>query len=190
MNTSAIAQDRADQILSRYSDYVKALNARQFLSEPYRSFRRDTVLVWHSERKGNPLISVYNPFSKWKQWDAYMNGHKHIDSIRYIPKEHKLTARFRETTDFLDQIGMPEGFAATIHYWLDENDKVKEILYDWSENNADFTTQLRPLVEWAVKNDSAEIADLYLQDGFQPSWTNGIRWNRIVNKYNSDKDKQ
>lgn len=115
-----------------------------------------------------------------------MNGHKTIDSITFIPNKNKITARFQETTDFLTQIGMPEGFKATIHYWLDEQGLVKEVLYDWSSNNPDFTAQLKPVVDWAIKNDSTEIADLYLKNGFEPSWINGIRWKRIMNKYSQD----
>ena len=117
-----------------------------------------------------------------------MNGKKEIDSIFYVAGEHKITARFRETTDFLDAIGMPEGFKAVVHYWLDEDNKVKEIFYDWSSENADFSTQLKPVVEWAIRKDSAEIADLYLATGFVPSWSNAIRWKRIIDQFQSEKD--
>ena len=179
-NTNAQQETNAIQ---RFKDYFEAWNNYQFTSDDFRGYLNDTIYTWHGKKEGKGTMSVFNPFSKWKQWDVAMNGVYSVDSIRYIPGENKIIASFHETTDFLWFIGMPKGFSATVHYWLDDQGRVKEILYDWSQDNKDFKTQLKPLVDWAIKYDSLEIADLYLKDGFEPSWTNAIRWTRLMKKY-------
>ena len=90
---------------------------------------------------------------------------------------------FQETTDFLKIIGMPEGFSAKVTFWFDNDLKVKETLYQWSEQNISMHDAIKPIVDWARVNDSLRIQKIYLENGFVANRENAAEWRKIIELY-------
>lgn len=170
-------------IRNRIHAHFAAWNRQDFDHEDFKAFLNDSILIWHNKKIGNGQLSVIDPNSGWKQWDKAWNGSYQLDSVIIDTQQHKVTANFAETNDFNKLIGMPEGYRARVTYWLDSKGRVKEVLYDWADQNPEIKEKLKPIVEWALENDSSAIAEAYLQNGFQPSATNAAKWKKILNGY-------
>ncbi len=172
-----------DVMKAKVAAYFNAWNNQEFTSEAFRGFTLDTSYTWHSEKIGEGSRSIFNPNSGWKQWDKAYNGTYTFDSVVVNTKERTITGKFTETTDFLKDIGMPEGFAAIITYWYNEDLKVTGKLYGWNPNNRSMHDMVKPIVEWAKTYDSAAIAQVYLTNGFKPSTENAAIWKRLITAY-------
>ena len=183
-------KDTEEKILkNKIEHYFKAWNQHAFESPEFALFKNDTSRTWHGEKEGEGSRSVFNPRSGWKQWDVAWNGSYKYDSVIFDKSERSVTGKFNETTDFLKQIGMPEGFSAVVTFWFDEDYRVTETLYAWDSNNQSMHDKIKPLVEWAQVNDSATINRIYLKDGFKPSTENATHWKRLLNKYAKSNEK-
>ena len=175
--------DEEGIMMDKVNAYFAAWNNQEFTSEAYKGFAKDTSYTWHTEKKGEGIPSTYNPNSGWKQWDKAMNGIYTFDNLVIDIKARTIIGDFTETTDFLKEIGMPEGFAAKITYWYDEDFKIKERLYGWNPNNRSMATMVKPMADWAKKNNPDLIAQVYPEERFTPSTENAVIWKQIIANY-------
>jgi len=124
------SENNKEAILGKkIEDYFLSWNKQDFNHPEFSKFKRDTSYTWHGTKKGEGIQSIFNPNSGWKQWDKAWNGVYTYDIIQIDTDSMKVIGEFRETTDFLKIIGMPEGYAANVTFWFDDNYKVKETLY-------------------------------------------------------------
>ena len=148
-------------------------------------FTADTVKLWFDDKDGQPTLQFKGKKStgKWKEWDKAMNSSSKYDSIWFDTNENAVKGYFFENNDFYKLIGKsPTKTLRT--YWLDENNKIQEILMYWiPEENTTTGEHLKPIIEWALKNDSVEIQQLYPNSRIVPSAENAIRWKRLLRKY-------
>ncbi len=163
--------------------YFAAWNSQDFESSDFALFKKDTSYTWHGKKEGQGNRSIFNPNSGWKQWDKAWKGTYTYKDVQINTEEMMVTGEFNETTDFLKQIGMSEGFSATVTFWFDDDYRVKETLYAWKPDNRSMHEQIKPLVEWAKQNDSITIYQIYLQDGFRPSTETAIEWKKLLDAY-------
>ena len=178
------SENNKEAILGKkIEDYFLSWNKQDFNHPDFSKFKRDTSYTWHGTKKGEGIQSIFNPNSGWKQWDKAWNGVYTYDIIKIDTDSMKVIGEFRETTDFLKIIGMPEGYAAKVTFWFDDNYKVKETLYAWNSDNKKMSEVIRPIVEWAIVNDSIRIYNIYLKDGFIPNKENAKEWNNLLNAY-------
>jgi len=171
------------RLVTKTQNYFNAWNKHDFNHPDFANFKKDTSRTWHGRKEGEGSNSIFNPNSKWKQWDIAWNGQYFYDSLVVNIHEKSITGSFRETNDMLVRIGMPEGFRATVTYWFDKEDKVKETLYAWNKNNRSMHELLKPIVDWATTYDSALISEIYLSNGFEPSAENARKWKVILDAY-------
>jgi len=182
------SKDNEEAILRHKIDkYFLAWNNQAFNHPDFFDFKRDTSYTWHDKKEGKGSQSIFNLNSGWKQWDKAWNGTYTYDSIIIDTDSLKVTGKFRETTDFLKIIGMPEGYTAIVTYWFDDSYKVKETLYEWDVNNEKMSEVIKPIVEWAMINDSIRIQHIYLQDGFTPNTENAREWKILLDAYKKNK---
>lgn len=172
-----------DVIRQKTNNYFTAWNNHDFVHPDFQEFKRDTSYTWHDAKVGQGIESIFNPNSGWKQWDVAWNGIYQYEILEIDTDSMKVTGDFIETNDFLKYIGMPEGFSATVTYWFDEELKVKETLYDWSEDNRSLHDLIKPVVDWAKENDSIRIQRIYLENGFVPSKENADEWKELFQLY-------
>jgi hypothetical protein len=163
--------------------YFLAWNNQKFNHSDFSEFKRDTSYTWHNKKGGKGNQSIFNANSGSKQWDKAWNGAYSYDIIKIDTDSLKVTGTFRETTDFLRIIGMPEGYKAIVTYWFDDDYRVKETLYEWNPNNKKMSEVIQPIVEWAMKNDSIKIQTIYLKDGFKPNTENAREWKTLLDRY-------
>lgn len=182
------SSENTEQILRKKTEkYFEAWNKQDFQNPDFTDFKRDTSLTWHGTKEGEGRPSIFNPNSGWKQWDVAWNGTYTFDILEIDADSLKVVGKFRETTDFLKFIGMPEGFGATLTFWFDEQYKVKETLYGWHEDNRDMHEVIKPIVDWAKEHDSLRIQKIYLQDGFVPNRENAQEWKALFDLYKKAK---
>ncbi len=180
--------DNKEEILrERTKKYFAAWNNHDFVHPDFRNFKRDTSYTWHDTKEGEGIRSIFDPNSGWKQWDVAWNGTYQYEFIEVNTDSLKVIIEFDETTDFLKFIGMPEGFSAVVTYWFDEELRVKETLYDWSDDNKSMHEVIKPIVEWAKENDSLRIYQIYLENGFVPNKENADQWKELFRLYESDR---
>jgi len=46
---------------------------------------------------------------------------------------------------------------------------------------------MQPIVDWALENESLEIAELYPNNEFVPSTENAFRWKKLLERYSNAK---
>jgi hypothetical protein len=176
-------QKGQQDILNGFTEYLAASKADSKTKWNYTS---DTIKVWFDEKKGNPSKRIKGEGSsgKWKEWDEQMHSKSYYDSLWYDKSEHAVKGFFYENNDFYDLIGKsPTKTLRT--YWLNSENKIYEILYYWiPDENTTTSHHLKPIVEWALKNDSSEILELYPNGRIIPSKENAIRWKKLLTKYN------
>jgi len=177
-NKEAIFRQKIDK-------YFLAWNNQAFSHPDFSNFKRDTSYTWHGKKDGKGRQSIFNPNSGWKQWDKAWNGSYTYDIVKIDTDSMKVVGEFIETTDFLKTIGMPEGYSATVTFWFDDNDRVKETLYAWNASNRNMKEVIKPIVEWAKVNDSIRINKIYLIDGFIPNIENAKEWKILLDEYKS-----
>ncbi len=170
--------------------YFHRWNQHDFNHPDFANFKQDTNYVWHNEREGKGIRTVFNPDSPWKQWDVAWNGTYSYEITEIDEENLRITGKFQETTDFLKFIGMPEGLTATVTFWFGEDLRVKETLYDWSEKNRNMHDVIKPIVDWAKQNDSLRIQKIYLKNGFVPGKANADNWKLIFKKYDTALNKK
>lgn len=168
------------------NDFAEYFEASKLDSKTKWNYTTDTVKVWFDEKKGNPSkrIKGENFSGKWKEWDEQMHSSVQYDTLWYDKSEHAVKGFFYENNDFYDLIGKsPTKTLRT--YWLNNENKIYEILIFWiPEENTTTSLHLKPIVEWALKNDSLEILELYPKGNIIPSKENAIKWKKLLTKYN------
>lgn len=174
---------KEELIREKTEAYFDAWNRQEFTNPAFSEFKLHTSRVWHGKKEGEGNVSVFNPNSGWKQWDKAWNGKYRYEITHIDPEELFVTGKFQETTDFLNYIGMPEGFSATVTFWFDEKLRVKETQYDWFESNRSMHDLIKPIVDWAKVNDSIRIQNIYLKDGFVPNTENAEEWKVLFERY-------
>ena len=144
----------------------------------------DTVRSWFDEKTGAGNIQLKGvPASGiWTEWDQEMNAYIKYDSLIPDDEIHSVSGIFYEFNDFYRLIG--KGPTKTIRtYWFDKNNMVEEILIVWSPENTLTADHLVPVVNWALKNDSIEISELYKEEKIIPSLESAKRWKTLLRKY-------
>lgn len=184
--TSCKSNDQAPREISIFKNYYEA--AKDGGDEKW-NYTEDTVRQWFDDKNGDPIVQVKGQAStgRWKEWDEEMNANSYYDSIWYNEAENAVQGYFYENNDFYQLIG--KGPTKTLRtYWFDNNDKINEFLIYWiPEENTTTTENLKPIVEWAMKNDSTEIMELYPDNRIIPSRENAIRWKVLLTRYNESK---
>lgn len=170
-------------ILNDFAEYFEASKADSKTKWDYTS---DTVKVWFDEKNGTPSKQIKGEKSsgKWKEWDEQMHSSSQYDTIWYDNSEHAVKGYFYENNDLYDLIGKsPTKTLRT--YWLNSENKIYEILIYWiPEENTTTSHHLKPIIAWALKNDSLEIMELYPNGRIIPSKENALRWKKLLKKYN------
>ena len=170
-------------MLEKVNAYFVAWNNQGFTSPAFRGFTKDTSYTWHTEKKGEGSMSIFNPNSGWKQWDKAMNGVYTFENIDINTHARTITGDFTETTDFLKAIGMPEGFSAKITYWYNKDFQITGKLYGWSPDNRSMATMVKPMADWAKANNPELIEQVYPNESFTPSTENAKIWKQIIANY-------
>lgn len=169
-----------------FTEYYKAV---QNHSEKKWNYTTDTVKVWFDDKKGKPVLNIKGTGSTgmWEEWDEEMDATASYDSLWYNETEHTIKGYFYENNDFYRLLG--KGPTKTLQtYWLNENDKIKEVLIYWiPEENTTTSEHIKPVVEWAKENDSTEIRKLYSNEKLIPTRHNAKRWKALLKKYNEQK---
>ena len=172
--------------LKTFRNYYAALKSG---SADKWNYTTDTVKLWFDDKKGAPILQIKMNESagKWKEWDEEMNSTTSYDSIWFDKDENSIKGYFNERNDFYDLIGKnPTKTLRT--YWLNHNSKINEILMYWiPEENTTTGVHLKPIVEWALVNDSTEIQQIYPDGRIVPSGENARRWKKLLRKYNESK---
>lgn len=173
--------------LKTFNKYYSALRSG---SNDKWNFTTDTVKLWYEDKKGTPILQIKMKKSaeKWKEWDEEMNSISRYDSLWFDKDENSIKGYFYERNDFYDLIGKtPTKTLRT--YWLNQNNKINEILMYWiPEENTTTGEHLKPILEWALVNDSTEIQQLYPNSKIVPSGENARRWKKLLQKYNERKN--
>jgi len=173
--------------LTTFNGYYAAVKSG---SDEKWNFTADTVKLWFDDKKGTPILQIKGEESagKWKEWDEEMNSISSYDSIWFDKNENSIKGYFYERNDFYDLIGKaPTKTLRT--YWLNQNNKINEILMYWiPEENTTTGEHLKPILEWALVNDSTEIQQLYPDSRIAPSRENARRWKKLLQKYNETKN--
>jgi hypothetical protein len=154
------------------------------------NFTTDTVKVWFDKKSGDPSLQIKGKqkTGKWSEWDKEMNSSSNYDSIWFDDHENAVKGYFFENNDFYELIGK-EPTKTERTFWFDQNRKIKEILIYWiPEENTTTAEHLKPIVEWAMENDSLEIQQLYPDGNFIPSAQNAIRWKDLLKSYRDSKN--
>ncbi len=171
-------QDTALTLFNNYHTAIKK-NGDKWL------YTTDTVKQWFDEKSGKPILQIKGAPSsgKWKQWDQEMHSTSYFDSLWFDADENAVKGHFYENNDFYDLIG--KGPTKTLcTYWLNTDNKIYEILIYWiPEVNTTTGEHLKPIQEWAMKNDSLEIQTLYPNGRIVPSGENAKRWRILIEKY-------
>ncbi len=174
-----------DQMAIKVDLYYAAKNRHDFSSPDYTQFKRDTSTTWHGERSGKGFQSIFNPNSGWNQWDIAWDGRYRYEIIDARSDSLLVRLRFTEFNEFLTAVGIPEGLSATVTFWFDEDLRVRETLYGWDDDNQSVHENLKTIVEWALSYDSAAIAEVYLNDGFEASAQKADMWKPLLAMYQS-----
>lgn len=178
--------NQADKRLDVFSNYYDAIQKR---SDDKWNFATDTVKLWFDQKEGDPVLQIKGQGStgKWKEWDEEMKSTSVYDSLWFDEADGAVKGFFQENNEFYRLIGKsPTKTLRT--YWFNENDKIHEILIYWiPEVNTTTGDHMAPIVEWAMKNDSLEIQELYPEGRLVPSKENAIRWKKLLTKYNEAK---
>lgn len=148
------------------------------------NYTSDSVKVWFGK---NDTIPSYRfkgkPISKWGEWDNVMNSRSYYDSIWYNPQLHAVQGYFYENNDFYELIGASPSKSLRT-YTFDQSNKITDVLYEFLPGENTISDEhLDPIYEWALKNDSLEISELYPNKEFVPSTENAIRWKELINRY-------
>lgn len=173
--------------LRLFRNYYTALKED---SDDRWNFTTDTVKLWFDDKNGQPVLQIKGKKStgQWREWDKEMNSRSSYDSIWFNKSENAIKGYFLENNEFYALIGKsPTKTLRT--YWLDQNDKIDEILIYWiPEENTTTGEHLNPIVEWALVNDSIEIQQLYPNGRIVPSGKNARRWKKLLQRYNKEKN--
>ncbi len=172
-----------EQLADKVHQYYAAKNRHDFGSLAYTKFKCDTSTTWHGERTGEGLRSLFNPNSGWNQWDIAWEGRYEYEIVEVDSDSLLVRLRFTEFNEFLTAVGIPEGLSATITFWFDEDLRVKETLFGWDDDNQSVHENLKPIVSWALSYDSAAIAEVYLNDGFEASAQKADMWKPLLEAY-------
>lgn len=173
--------------LRLFREYHSALKAG---SNEKWDFTTDTVKLWFDDKKGDPILRYkrMKATGRWKEWDEEMNSTSSYDSLWFDEDDRTIKGYFYESNDFYELIGKPP--TKTLRtYWLDQNNKINEILIYWiPEENTTTGEHLKPIVEWTLQYDSTEIQILYPNSRIVPSAENARRWKKLLQKYNEAKN--
>ncbi len=170
--------------------FSKYYSAQKNDSNDKWNFTNDTVKLWFDNKDGKPILQVKGKKAtgKWKEWDREMKSNSFYDTIWFDESENAVKGYFYEKNDFYSLIGKPP--TKTLRtYWFDVNDKINEILIYWiPEENTITAEYLKPIVKWAMANDSIEINQLYPNGNIVPSRENAIRWKNLIRKYQKEQN--
>lgn len=154
-------------------------------SEDKWAFMNDTVKWYFKENKDNPtyLYKGKKKTGPWAEWDKAMNPKYSYDTIWFNNNENAIEGFFFENNDFYDLIG--KGPTKTHQtFWLDENDKIKEIMVYWiPEENTHTSEYLEPVQKWALEKDSTLIEEIYPDGNIAPSKQNAVKWKKLLIDY-------
>ena len=173
--------NQESELLDAFTLYFEAVKNNDDSKWKYTS---DTVKVWFEKSDKKPQLRYKGKkISKWGEWDRIMNSKSYYDSIWYNKKLHAVQGYFYESNDFYDLIGAsPNKTLRT--YSLNDSNKITDLLYERvAAESTILDEHLNPIYEWALKNDSLEIVELYPNKEFVPSTENAIRWKKLLEKY-------
>jgi len=168
-----------------FNNYFEALKEE---SDQKWLYTTDTVKLWFDKKEGEPILIVKNDTStgKWAGWDKVMKSKSYYDSIWFEKSEQVIRGYFFEENDFYKLINKKP--TKTLRsYWLNDNNKIEEILIYWIPGVNTTTAQhLKPIIAWAEKYDSLRLSRIY-QNGIIPSAENAREWKELINEYNEMK---
>ncbi len=173
--------NRESELVDNFKSYYKSVKNKDDLKW---NFTADTVYVWFEKHDTIPSFRFKGkPISKWGEWDRVMNSSSYYDSIWYNKKDHAIQGFFYESNDFYDLIGASPNKTLRTYSLNDEN-KISDVLYERIDSENTISDEhLDPIYEWALKNDSLEIMELYPDKQFAPSTENALRWRKLIGKY-------
>ena len=153
-------------------------------------YMRDTIKWYFKENKDNPtfLYQGKKRTGPWADWDKAMNPKYSYDTIWYNEEKNAIEGYFFEENDFYTLIG--KGATKTHQtFWLDNDGLIKEIMVYWiPEENRHTSEFLKPVREWALKNDSILIQEIYPDGEIKPSEENAQKWKELLKKYHQEED--
>ena len=172
---------REAAILNAFKDYFEAVKTK---NDAQWNYTADTIKVWFEKADMVPTLKYKGKkISKWGEWDKVMNSKSYYDSIWYNERLHAVQGYFFEDNDFYHLIGSsPNKTLRT--YSLNDEDKITDLLYERQRTeNGISDAHMDPIYEWALKNDSLEIMELYPNKQFVPSAENARRWKTLIKAY-------
>lgn len=94
-------------------------------------------------------------------WDAGTDGH--IEWRVVVADERRVTIEGRETNEFLRLIGI-DGLDFLSTYEIDGDGLIVKQRHEVEQGAAGIELAIRPLVEWASKEEPDELAEIYPDD--------------------------
>ena len=183
---SCSKSDENTKLVAQLKNYLEAKSAKD---NSHWQYMADTVKSWFDEKNGAGNIQLKSESftGPWAEWDKEMNAYITFDSLTTDKSENSVSGIFYEFNDFYDLIGKrPTKTKRT--YWFNKKNLINEVLIVWDPSNTLTAIHLKPVVEWALKNDSIEIQELYPNGEIIPSAENARRWKVLLNRYNKAGD--
>ena len=166
--------------------FIKYYEASKVDQEAVWEYSADTLRVWFESKKNEASLRYRGKQqSKWGEWDDVMHATSHYDSIWFDSGENAVRGYFFENNDFYKLIGASSNKTLRT-YFLNEDLKISGLLYERiPTQNSISEKHMKPIVEWALVNDSVEITELYPDNEFVPSAENALRWKTLLARYSN-----
>ena len=150
-------------------------------------FTTDTLKIWFENKSGDPIrrIKGQKKTGPWAEWDKEFKSYSEPDSLWTDVKSNSVSGKFFESNEFYGLIGKPPT-ETTRTFWFNTDNLISEILIVWKPGQKTSDYYLRPIVEWALKNDSLEITSLYPKEEIKPSAINAKRWRKLIIDYKTN----
>lgn len=174
-------------LTDRLEEYLEAKSKKD---NSHWSFEADTIHTWFDTKSGPGMIRLRGKSSTgpWAEWDIEMNSYSTYDSLKADLSTNTVSGVFREHNDFFDLIGKKKGTKSRRVYYFNDEGLVEGVLMVWVRELPTTDQYLKPIVEWAKKNDSLEIQYLYQNNEITPSMDNAKRWKELLQRFNREKE--
>ena len=167
-NTSKL--ERYVAILDSYLSGASPEDALRHCTEDYR--------LWFYKREGNGVTR--DQVARLLEWDCALNPRHHYRDLSIGGKV--LSAAFHEENDFSRLIDYP-GWDARVTFWFDDNDLIKEQLYEPDQPELDYHAWLAAALPWLEVHHPDELADIYKDKRLVQSAESAAVWVDILGKW-------
>jgi len=152
-----------------------------------QGFVADTIKIWFENKSNKPILRIkgQKKTGPWAEWDEEFKSSSRFDILWSNDNLWSVSGVFFEDNEFYELIGKPPT-KTTRTFWFNDKNLISEILIIWKPGQKTSADFLEPIEEWALKNDSITISQLYPNQTIKPSKENAILWRKLIGSYRSD----